>query len=212
MIALGLLRGIDQLPAFVDGDGRGDLDEGVLAALHGLDGHRHVPFPRRGDVDDVDVVAGHHLLPGILGVGVDDRLLAGLRLHVVEGALGAFGLEVADRHDFSEVDVHGRVHVRHAAREADEGAADFLQGLGLEVPDRLVAGGARARRGDVLRVQQFQGLGIRSRFRGGEGAEAKADASEGAELQEITTGVLFGEAHGGAFQDSRGPPWLQCLA
>jgi thiol:disulfide interchange protein len=66
--------------------------------------------------------------------------------------------------------------VRHAAREADESAADFLQGLGLEVPDRLVAGGARARRGDVLRVQQFQGLGIRSRFRGGEGAEAKADA------------------------------------
>ena len=43
-------------------------------------------------------------------------------------------------------------------------------------------------------------------------AEAKADAGEGAELQEITTGVLCGEAHGGAFQDSRGASRLQCLA
>ncbi|GBL43877.1 alpha-N-acetylgalactosaminidase [Verrucomicrobiota bacterium] len=141
-VALGLLRGVDQFPAFVNRDGGRHLDEGVLAALHGLESHRHVPFPRSGDVDHVDVIPGDHLFPGILGVGVDDRLLAGLGLHVVEGALGALGLEVADRHHFGEVDVDRGVDVGHAAGEADERAAHLLQGLGLQVPDRLIAGGA----------------------------------------------------------------------
>ena len=101
-VALLFFRGVDDVPAFVDRQAAVHFDEGVLAELHGADGHRLVPFPRRSDVDDVDIVACDHLLPDILVAAVDDGRLTGLLTNDFRLRLGAIVEDVADRDDFGK--------------------------------------------------------------------------------------------------------------
>jgi hypothetical protein len=58
--ALVLLHGLHHLDAFVDGAAHGLFAPDVLAGLRRHDAHQRVPVGRRGDVDDVDVVAVQH--------------------------------------------------------------------------------------------------------------------------------------------------------
>ena len=196
-VALGLFSHVHELPALVDGDGGGDFDEGVLALFHDLEGHRHVPLPRGGDEDDVDVVAFEHLFPRVLVAEIHRGFLAGDLLDVGSGALGPGFNDVADGDDFGERDVRRRVHVGTPAVEADDGDPDFLDGLGRQVPDGLVASRARTSRRDVARVEEFEVAGVRLGFGRRDGAEAKAEAGEGAEFKEVATIGVFGEVHGG---------------
>ena len=65
-VALRPFGRVDQLPALLERHRRGDLEGHVPALLHGVDRHRGVQLPRRGDVDQVDVVAAAELLPPLL--------------------------------------------------------------------------------------------------------------------------------------------------
>ena len=196
-VALGLLRHVHELPAFVDGHRGRDLDEDVLALLHGLEGHRDVPFPGGGDVDDVDVVAGDQLLPGVLVTEVHHGFLARLLLDVLGGALGALLDDVADGDDLGERDVGGGVHVAAATVQADEAATDLFRRLGGEIPDRLVAGRARAGHGDIARAEELEVARVGLGFGRGDGAEAESESGERAEFEEVATVGSFGEVHGG---------------
>jgi ribulose-5-phosphate 4-epimerase/fuculose-1-phosphate aldolase len=50
-----LLRRLDHGPAVVERHRGRHFGGGVLAALHRRQQHRHVPFPRRGRVDEIEI-------------------------------------------------------------------------------------------------------------------------------------------------------------
>ncbi len=67
-MAAGSFRGIHKLPAIGDCFGGGNFHSGVLAILHCGKRHGHVPEPRRGDKDEVDIIALGELLKGVIPV------------------------------------------------------------------------------------------------------------------------------------------------
>ena len=69
-----LFRGLDQFPAILDAGRDGHFAGGVFAGTHGGQRHRRVPGPRRGGVDEIDVVALHEPLKIALAVEEQRRL------------------------------------------------------------------------------------------------------------------------------------------
>ncbi len=191
-VALGLLRHVHELPTLVNGNRRQDLDEGVLALGHGFEGHRHVPFPRGGHVDDVDIIALQHLLPDVLVAEIHRGLLAGDFIDVGGGALGAGFDDVADSDDFGERDIRGGVHVIAPTTEADDGDADLLSRLGGKFPDGLVARRAGMRSRDIACAQEFEVARVGLSFDRRDGAEAESEAGEGAKFEEVASMGVFG--------------------
>ena len=169
----------------------------MLAVLHGLERHRHVPLPRGGHIDDVDIIARDHLFPDVLVAEVHRGLLAGDLFHVGGGALGAGFDDIANGDDFGERDVCGGVHVTAATAKADDGDSHLFGWLGRQLPDGLIASWAGTRGRDIARAEEFEvarvGLGIGGR----DGAEAETKAGEGTEFKEVATMGVFGEVHGG---------------
>ena len=163
-VALVFFRGVDDIPALVDRQAAVHFDEGVLAELHRADGHRLVPFPGCGDVDDVDVIPGDHFFPGVLVAAVDGRRLARLLADDFRLRLGAIIKDVADRDDFHEGRRHSRGDVGAATIEADDAHANLLHGLGREIPDGFIAGRPRADRADIGGGPTHHLGGIRLRF------------------------------------------------
>ena len=110
-----LLGSLDQLPAFVQRNRGGHFRKGVLAGLHRVDAHPRVPFPGRGDDDDVDVVAFEHPLVVLVAIAIGGRLLAAGLLHRLDGPLQRRLVVVGDGHD---LDAFQRHHLGHVARAA----------------------------------------------------------------------------------------------
>ncbi len=131
-VLAGRFGGFHQLPAFLHSDGGGHLSEGVFTVLHRLDAHRDVPFPRRGDVDGVEVRlrAEAFEVEFTLGVASGARL-AGL----FDGVLDTFDEawdDVANGFDPDTFEREQIPHVAEAARaHADDAGADFGDGFGL---------------------------------------------------------------------------------
>jgi len=67
----------------------------------------------------------------------------------------------------------------------------LLGRLGGEVPDGLVAGRTGARDGDVGRAEELEVARVGLGFGGRHGAEAEAEAGEGAEFEEVATVRVF---------------------
>ena len=145
-MALVFFGGVDDIPALVDRQAAVHFDEGVLAELHRPDGHRLVPFPRGGDIHDVEVIARDQFLPGVLVAAVDRRRPAGLLPHDLGLRLRAFVEDIAERDDFHEGRGDARGDVGAAAVQADDTHADFFLRLRRQVPDRLVTSGTWTRR------------------------------------------------------------------
>ena len=105
----GVLHGMDQVPALLDGGGRADLDGRVLAAVHGVDGDADVGGPVGHDHHGV------HVLPAVdlPVVGGAEAVLAPGLFHHLSAQLHPVRVDVADGGDF---------HVGH-----------FQQGLRLAV-------------------------------------------------------------------------------
>ena len=99
--------GLHQLPALFERGDRGHLRRGMLAVLHGFDGHARMPLPRRRDVDQVEVLPRAEPLEVLLALGV------GLRPRPA-GFLG----EVLDVFNFAGDDVAGSLELD--ARDAEE--------------------------------------------------------------------------------------------
>ncbi len=162
--------------------------------LHRRHGHRDVPGPGRGNVDDVDVLAGHQLFPDVLGAAVHFGPLAADLLAAVGGAFRPVGAQVADSDHFGELDVEAVIEMGHAAAEADVGDADLVERLGGEVVDRFLARRARPGGHDVRADHDAGGQGHRTRggFRTGAAAEEAGESggqtAEGGGFQEIAAG------------------------
>ena len=137
-VALRLLGGVHQLPALVERLRGGNLDGDVLAVLHGIDRHRNMLEPRRGDVDQVDVLTLAELLPALLAaVGLGTRQAA--LLEDLLRSLDPLGIEVAQRLDLHAVEVRETADgTRTAHTQPDETDADGLHGLGPQAKDRLL--------------------------------------------------------------------------
>ena len=191
-VAPVFLGGVDEIPALVYRQAAVHFDEGVLAQLHRPDGHRLVPFPRGGDIHDVEVFACDEFLPGVFVAAVDRRCPSGLLPNDLGLGLRAFGEDIAERDDFHEGRGDARGDVGTAAVEADDAHADLFLRLRLQIPDGLVAGGTRTRRAHVGGGPMLQlcriGLSL--------GRRRQTEAREGAQLQEVATMRLFGMAHG----------------
>ena len=164
-VALVFFGGIDDIPALIDRQAAVHFDEGVFAQLHRADGHRLVPFPRGGDIHDVDIIPGDHFFPGVLVSAVDGRRLARLLADDLGLRLGPVVEDVADRDDFHEGRRHGGGDVGAAAIEADDAHANLLHGLGREIPDGFIAGRPRADRADIGGGPTHHLGGIRLGFR-----------------------------------------------
>ena len=162
-----------------------------------------MPFPGRGYVDDVDIVAGDHLLPDVLVAAIDGRRLAGLLANDFGLRLGAIIEDIADRDDFGERRGGHGGDMRRTAIESDDADADLLSGLGGQVPDGFVASRAGSRRAHLGRGQTFKLRRIRLGFGERNRAQTEADSCDRAELQEITTVTLFKGVHGVSSRQQR---------
>ncbi|MBA7704695.1 hypothetical protein ES703_113513 [subsurface metagenome] len=98
-----LLRCIDQFPAFFEGIGRRDLDPGILAGLHSMDGHGGVPFPIGGDDNCVYIVTINQLLPNVFITAVNIGLGKVCPDNSLLGSFSSFGIDVAHRADFNVI-------------------------------------------------------------------------------------------------------------
>ena len=103
------LARVDEGPEVLERRADGTFARGVLAVRQRGEHHRHVPFPRRRGVDEIDVVARDEPLEGVIGAGVERRVLLPRVGGHLRGALGLVGYQVVQRHD---------LHVRHAEQIA----------------------------------------------------------------------------------------------
>ncbi len=124
----GAFTGLHQLPAAVDVQGRRHLDRSVLAVLHGADRHRHVPAPRRRDVDEVEVQLAE--VAPVLGAGgeLPGRGTAVL-LEDLLRTLHALGPDVAEGGDVDILHLRQALDRPRAAHaEADDAHPHALEG------------------------------------------------------------------------------------
>ena len=128
-VALEPLGGLDELPAFVDGERRRNLDCDVFARVHRVEGDRNVELPRRGVVHEVDVLVVAELLPLLVAAGVDLRRGTARLFDRRERALDTQGVQVADR---GYLAAGNRVEAGYAglpAAEADYADPQLLERL-----------------------------------------------------------------------------------
>ena len=125
-VALEALGSLDELPAFIDGEGRGNFGRDMLAGVHRVEGDRHVEFPRRRVVDEIDVLVVAELLPFLGTAGVDFWGGTASPCRRVERALDARSVKVADRGEFAAGDCVEAVNAGTAAAEADYADTELL--------------------------------------------------------------------------------------
>ena len=137
-VALVLLGGVHQLPALVERLGRRHLHGNMLAVLHGIDGHRNVLEPRRGNVDQVDVVALAELLPALLAAVRRGGRQPVFREDLLR-LLHPVGIEVAKGLDRNAVQVGETLHGARAAHaQADKAHTHGIHRCGPQTEDRLL--------------------------------------------------------------------------
>ncbi len=124
---------LDQPPAVVDRVSRRHLGRGVLAVLHRRGAHGHVPPPRGGGEDEVEVLVFAHAHE----VRLTPRVERGRPTTVLDDPrcdLPGAGLDdVADRDDLHPVDAEKVAHVRATLEpDPDEADADDVDGVGGE--------------------------------------------------------------------------------
>lgn len=131
----GVLGRPHEFPAPLDG-GRGrDFDPHEVSGLHGVDGHRDVPEPRRRDNYSLEVVAGHELSIGVISVAVSVGARLPRLLDEVARSFEVAGLDVAHGGDLDIVSAEEAPKVGRPPG-ADSNQSDA---------NRLVRGSAEAR-------------------------------------------------------------------
>ena len=126
-VLAGPLRGLHELPAFVQRDRGGDLGGGVLAVAHRGEADRDVPLPGGGGVDQVEVLGLAHPLEVALAAGVGRRLPLAHRRGQAAGRGAGLLADVADGLQLHAVDAQQVGHVlRPLDPDADEPDADRL--------------------------------------------------------------------------------------
>ena len=129
-VLAGLLGGLDELPAFVQGDRGGDLGGGVLAVAHRGEADRDVPLPGGGGVDQVEVLGRAHPLEVALAAGVGRRLPLAQRRGLAAGGGAGLLADVAHGLQLHAVEAQQVGHVlRPLDPDADEADADRLDRL-----------------------------------------------------------------------------------
>ena len=127
-------------PAAVEVQSGGHFDRGVFAAGHGAHGHRDVPIPGRGDVDQIEV----HLteIPPVLGAG--DKFPGRAASVFLKDPLGkrhSFGTDVAEGDDVHVLHFRQAFHCAGSAHtQAHDAYPHPLERRGGE-PAHIVAGG-----------------------------------------------------------------------
>ena len=117
----GLLRCVDQRPQILERRADRAFAAAVLAGVERGEHHGDVPFPGRGRVDEVDVVALHEVFERVIAAAVRrGRGMAGVGDHL-RGLRHLVGDDVADRDDLHVVD--GEQLAEHGAA-AESGADD----------------------------------------------------------------------------------------
>ena len=110
----GLFVGVDQIPAFFQGIGRGNFDGGVFPGFHGINRHGRMPLPVCGDNDGIQVIPVHQFFKGIFVFEVGLRLgSSGLDDHIHRQIQMGF-LDIAEGRD---------LHILHTQQDVHQGAA-----------------------------------------------------------------------------------------
>ena len=125
------LRGIDEVPDFVEGHCSRHLDSHMLAMLHGIEGHGGMGLPVGGDVDQVDIVAFYELAPYrvVTGIYVGPGSACGLEVSLYATHVGS--VDVAQGHDLGAGYVCEAVHgTRSAHAQADKAHAHGVERFG----------------------------------------------------------------------------------
>ena len=143
-VLAGFFRGIDQLPAFVEGQCRRHFRNGMLALLHCINGDRRVHLPVGADVDQIDVIQFAGLFP-YRGVAAE---FCGFReTGFIQRGLG-FGY--VTRHDVAQGDDLRAVHMRQAFNgsatthtQSDHGDTYRVDRIASQLQDVLLTGRAR---------------------------------------------------------------------
>ncbi len=187
-VAEMFLRVFDELPALVERDGGGHLGGRVLARFHRGDTHGHVPFPRRGGEDEIEIFGLAQALEIARAARVRGRRRPAVLFAGVLNVLDLVRDDVADRLDLDAGNLHEAVEdvMRAHPADADEAHAHALQrrrgevavGRGAEPlrrrgavapAGRLAAGGAERReageRGQAEEIAPRVGLSAIGRFR-----------------------------------------------
>jgi len=96
-------RGVDQAPAVVDALRRRDFNRRMLARRHDVNRHLGM-IERRGEhIDQIEIVALAHPLPGLVRAGVDRRFGTAFRLEEVFRPLNRKVVYIANRADFDRI-------------------------------------------------------------------------------------------------------------
>ena len=122
VLALPLGR-LDQSPAIVHRVRRGHLRRRVLPVAHGLEAHRHVPFPRRRREHQVELLLGDHAHEVARAPVVDDRARPAGGDHLVGVDGGVLRGDVADGFHVHAVEREEVLDV-HRTLPADSDEAD----------------------------------------------------------------------------------------
>ena len=91
------LGGVDEIPTFLQGDGRRHLDCDRLTRLHGRHGHGSMPAPGGGNHDGVQVLPRQELPEVVVVSGVYAGIVTSRIPHQGRGPVRRLGPEVADR-------------------------------------------------------------------------------------------------------------------
>ena len=138
-VALRPLGCVHQVPTLLERDGRGHLDRGVLAAVHGAHGHRRVPLPRRGNVHQVHVIALAEVLEVVLVLEIANGGGPALGRHVGLGGRSALRHDVANGGDRHAVDPQQFAQEACApSAHADHRHADLVQRRVLQAERALL--------------------------------------------------------------------------
>ena len=176
-----LLARVDERPQVLERHRERAFARYVLPGLEGGEHHRHVPLPRGGRVDEVDVVALHQLFEGVVAVGMErGHRCSGVGDHL-GGLLRLLGHVVAQRGDAHAWAAQKFMNEGPPAEpRADDGDAHRL--VPLE-GDALHGGAGQRRGGRGVRLR-------RRRHRLGDGRRkcarrAQGSAGESRGLQQI---------------------------
>ena len=105
----GPLRSFHQLPTFLQSFCGGYFHGGMFSRFHGINCHRRMPIPRRGDINEIQIASVHHLFPGIDRTGITFRFVSGifqLGFHFIH----PFRNEVTNRLDLNPFDLAQPIH------------------------------------------------------------------------------------------------------
>src|SRR5690242_15141488 len=169
-------RSVDKIPAVFERVSGGNFSAGMLARTQGGERLRNVPFPRRGDVDEVKIIASDESFKISLTVRVNRRCL-------LTGLLD----ELRRTRAFVFYDVADCIHDDLIDREK------LLQGLGAAQTDaddseahHVVRLEAHADHGSLLRATNLRCFFFR-RVSGRDVGGGQSDAGEAGGFEQIAS-------------------------